>query len=102
MVLGQAINDGHVLYRDVVDQIPPLTLYGYAWLQRIFGDGNSHAIALFGALWVAVICWAIGALASRTAGATAGVLAATAYGVFSIAFDPDDFLAFNSETIANV
>ena len=101
MVLGQAINDGHVLYRDVVDQIPPLTLYLYAGLQRVFGDGNSYAIALFGTLWVAVICWAIGTLAFRAAGPTAGILAATAYGIFSMAFDPDDFLAFNSETIAN-
>ncbi|MBN2318097.1 MAG: glycosyltransferase family 39 protein [Acidobacteria bacterium] len=101
MMLGQAINDGHVLYRDVVDQIPPLTLYVYAWLQRIFGDGNGYAVALFGAFWIAVICWAIGTLAFRTAGTTAGILAATLYGAFSMAFDPDDFLAFNSETIAN-
>jgi len=101
IVLGQAINDGHVLYRDVVDQIAPLTLHGYAFLQQIFGDGNSFAIALFGAFWISMICYIIGTLAFRTAGATAGILAATAYAIFSTTFDPDDFLAFNGETIAN-
>jgi len=101
MVLSQAINDGHILYRDVVDHIPPLMLYLYALLQRVFGDGNSFAVALFGSFWVSMICWAVGMLAKRTAGATAGVLAAIAYGIFSIAFDPDDFLAFNAETIVN-
>ncbi len=100
-ILGNLMNNGQILYRDIVVQLPPLMLFIYSWIARLSDPWISSSVYLFGAAWAMLTTLALGSAFFVIGARKAGLAAAFLYAIFSTFYRGSEFLSVNGELIAN-
>lgn len=102
--MAQVVNQGGVMYRDVVDHKPPGLVYTYALVERLAGTGPSagiNAVHALGVLLALLTAFGLFLLARALLPAPLGWLPPALYGLASTAKCAYDGLAVNGEILMN-
>ncbi|MEP6652661.1 MAG: glycosyltransferase family 39 protein [Myxococcales bacterium] len=101
-IVAQKLNTGHLLYRDAVDNKPPLIYFTFAAILRLCGAANVIAIKVASVavnLSCAVLVWSLG---RRLFDDRVGGLAALLFALASVSGVSRDTIAPNTESFMNL
>lgn len=96
-IAATKMNDGAILYVDVVTDTFPLIYYLYVVVFRIFGANNIMAVQLLGVIWTLLTTFVLYCIVRILGSGRAGFLTAIFYSVCSTTFCPPDMIAANTE-----
>lgn len=100
-LVAQKLNSGALLYRQAVDNKPPLIYATFAAMLGIFGPGALVAMKVATVIAQLVCALLVRALGHRLCGARAGTLAAVLFSLASVSGLTKDVAAPNTEIFAN-
>lgn len=101
-LIAARLNQGHLLYRDAVDNKPPLIYLTFAAVFRVFGQYNLHAVKLVTAAVLLLTAALVREVGTRLFDRSTGVAAALFFACASVSGIAEDSFAPNTEIYMNL